>query len=251
MKVFSISRIAIALAVATAVTISGCGTNNGAPLPGGYGSPGMPGYPGYGGGGCLPVNMPIGFTASGVQMSSIYWNAGMVPGYAPSGTVVIGGGAVTQPPVYGGVGQLQGAGISGSVTISVNSGQYGQPQPYPGQPYPQTYPYGGGMTTMTGTVSISQIEQQSIMYEAQSGAYGGYNPYGTGYPTTGYPTTQPYPGTYPGSVPMPGMPQSGMVCVSNIAIGNAHVYGSGLPNLAADVYLYMNNTQHGHVLHFY
>lgn len=255
MKLFSFSRIAIALAVATAAAVSGCGTSNNGPIPGGFGAPGMPGYPGFGGGGCLPVNMPIGFTGSGIPMNSTYFNAGMIPGYPqPFGSMIIGGAAAPQP-VYGGMGQIQGSGIDGTINISVQMGQYGQPYPTTGYPttgYPTTgYPsYGGSLATLTGTLSISPIQQQQIM-TAFGGYAGGYNPYGTayptGYPTTGYPTTQPYPGT----MPMPGMPNNGMICASGIAIGNAHVYSSGLPNLAADVYIYMNNTQHGYTLRFY
>lgn len=229
-------RIAIALAFASILALTGCGhANNVTPIP--QPITGFPGYGQVGSGGCIPINQPIGFGGTGIYFD---W-ANIVGGMLPQSTQPMGSmGVINGYPQQGGIGQTyQRSGSDGMITMSVTSAQspYGS-APYPGYPsgtfpspygqqYPYTQPYQQqvqGLVNATGSIAISPLVQSDIIFRTGGGV------------APGYPTQPGYPAQ--GNVP----------CVSGIAINLGHYYST---IYGGYVYLFLNGSQqHGYALSF-
>lgn len=160
---------------------------------------------------CVPINSSqIPFTASNIYFSSVNIRAGMIPGSGTIGQVLVGGAAAGGP--------YQRSGVDGILSMSITP---------IAAVYPTTTPVSGANTGPTvasaaGFVSISVATQRDIVYKF--GNLSGYNPYTTGAtPVANYP------------------------CVSGIAIDVGHYYNT---IYGGNVYLYLNNSQHGYALYF-
>lgn len=225
MKMYSSKRLAIALALFAAPFLTGCGSGSGSgALPPGYGGV-VPGSTSAIG--CVGLTTPIGMQINGM---SVDYSGNFVAGTLPLGGMSAGSVVMTGAtnPIGG---QTYGSqGVSGTIQMQIGNAYGYNPyqQQYPYQQYPQQYPqqYGvGGYAT--GMIQISQIMAQQIAMSVQS--------------MPGIYPTQ-YPGQYPYQQ-YPGMGY-GQPCISGIAMR-----GSIYPNVGgmrAEVYLYMNNTNHGY-----
>jgi hypothetical protein len=225
---------------------SSCGKSNntntqGQINPGYPGYPGQPGYPGTGQ--CIPITGNITFAAQNIYMDYANLVGGQIP-FAPQAVgSIITGGAYTQPVVAGGQ-QLVGMGSDGNLQMIVSSAQMVNTVPYTNYPqqsqFPSSQQYWGTQPPMqgnqlinaTGSLQLSQLVIQDIVYKVQTGqiqipglAQQVYN----GYPQT---TAQINP-------------QS--ICVSAIAINVGRYYGR---IYGGNVYLYLNGTSHGYRMMF-
>ncbi len=222
-----LKRIATALAMLGSIPLlTGCGGSNPTNTPvGGIGS-------GLGVGGCLSVATPLGFAVANGQLLNNKVLAGLIPptygGGQAYGTVTLNGSAPTLGQGY------QGSGSDGSISLTI------QPGSQPGVPNGGYTggSYGGGALpngpfSGSGQLTISQIAQQDIAYKIQTGQI----------PLSGVNPTQP------GAFPQPTTPGATGVCVSGIAVSlNIPLYQQRL--YLGEVFLYLNNTQHGYVLYF-
>lgn len=248
-------RIASVLAVASALALNACGNSGnsggGAPVVAGGGN-----YSGASAVGCARIDGPIGFQITNAYVDSANLVGGNLP-YAPrnynngisyvTGQVVNGPYASRPNSRYGRV----YASIVQGLNYPYNS-QWGGAYPY--QSYPNnTYScqtgncaYGGSphQATVTGTIWISGTEiYQQIL--AESGSYvGGSGVYSYG--NSGF-------FTYPG-VGYQAYPQYSIPCVSHVAVnlGKMDPIGYNSPGelYGGDIFLYMNNSASGYVLHF-
>ncbi|MEK6704651.1 MAG: hypothetical protein AABZ06_02590 [Bdellovibrionota bacterium] len=231
-------RIAIAAAITSLIALTGCGKNSDTPPPVGSVPAPLPGSLG-----CVPINAPIPFTATNIYFSGVSIVGGQVPGSSQMGQIIIGGGIEGGP--------YQRNGVDGTISMNVvptnTTNTWNYPGTYPGGTYPGgsypggTYPgsYPGLQPTVqapsaanaTGFVSIAPMTQQDIMWKFGNGQFNGQPGY--------------YNPLYP-SMPQPVAPQT-QACVSGIALNVGHYYNT---IHSGNVYLYLNNTQHGYVLYF-
>lgn len=220
-------RTAIALAIASLLALTGCGSNN----PPVVTPPPSTGQPLVGS--CVPltVGQPIGFTATNISVTNTRILAG-----GSYGQIVVGAGAVAAPvPGYGTSFQKQA--IEGSLVLNIQSTAAATPTTQPGY----GYPYG---TTATGAASANgtlTVTQQGLMAL-------GINTYN--YP--GY-TGQPGYAPQPGYVPQPtygapgygtpGYPGYNSICVSGMALDLVpYPSASGVGTITTGrAYLYLNN----------
>jgi hypothetical protein len=226
MKNKKTNRFAIAVAIASIPILAGCGKSNNTPPPVVTTAPGAV----IGGGACIPINAAqIPMTGTNIYFDWANIRGGQIPGGMTFGQMLQGG--ITSGGPY------QRSGVDGVISLNIipNTATYPggyYPGPYQGS-YPGTTPsYQGPATTanLTGYVSISQVTQQDILATfggTYGGTYGGITP-------------------YPGTMPQPYSPTN-VPCVTGIAIDVGHynniIYGG-------NVYLYLNNTQHGYALYF-
>ncbi len=227
------------LAIATASGFIGCGSSTPPPAqtpvptaPAGS-VPGAPGVPG----GCVPIGQQIPFTLTNAQINMSKLQAGQIPGVGAVGQAIVGGGAAG--------GYMTGSSYDGSISLNLTS-MPGANQ-VPGQVAPtfgatqSTTVNGNGFLTLSGQAQgyiITAIQNGQIQIPGISANnYNNYgiNPFPT-VPTT--PVNQPAQGQYP-------TPQN--ICVSSLAI-NLWVNGTRL-NLG-NIWVYLNNSQHGYVLDF-
>lgn len=214
MKGKKLKRIASALAIICIPLLEGCGKSNSTPLPGTGVAGGV-----FGGGACIPVNAPqIPFTGTNIYFSSVNIRGGIIPGKGTEGQVVLGGTAIGGP--------YQRSGVDGVISMNII--------PMQGM-YPPTYPNTGTPTgniaptraNATGFITISSATQQDILYKFGGTGTVGYNPY------------------LPGAAPQPMAPN--YPCISAIAIDVGHYYNT---IYGGNVFVYLNNTQHGYALYF-
>jgi hypothetical protein len=180
---------------------------------------------------CIPIGSQIGFTGTGIYVDY----ANIVGGQIPYGQR-IGSMGLAIPTS----GPYQASGVDGSLTMSLAPINGPAPSIYPG--YPQYSFCGGtqncnflpgqgpGSANIAGSITISPQTQQEInMYFGN-----GYNGFQNGF-------------YYPGQIAPAPAPAPSTVCVSGIAMDIGHwdnrVYGG-------NIYLYLNNTQHGFILNF-
>ena len=229
-------RIAAIAVAAGLLALTGCGSRSDASNP--YGPIG--GIPGGVIGGCIPINSQIGFTGTNAYFDAYNIRGGVIPG----SNQALGQMSVTTAAA-GGPYQRQGSdgtismnvvpqgGINTGYNTGYNPG-YNTGYPYyPQNPYPNPYMQPAGGASVTGFIALSPLVQGDISMRFGNGMVG------TGY---AYPYTQP-------GVVNPYAPPIANVCVSGIAIDIGHTY-QGYTLYGGQVYLYMNNTQHGYVLYF-
>jgi hypothetical protein len=186
---------------------------------------------------CVPMTQQIPFTASNAYVASRKIYAGTIPSTGSVGTVMVGG-------AVGGGGTYQGVGLDNSV-ISMNltptSGQTTTGSAYTG--YTDWLAY-QSYATATGFLQIGTMLQQQAALLVQLGQIPitGLTSGAIGYTST---WTTP-------SATMPGQTVSinpSQLCVSNLAFTlNIHPYYNTL--YIGDVYVYLNNTQHGFTIEF-
>lgn len=232
MKLHTLRKVAAAIVVLSAATLTGCGksgsSNSTGTLPPG-GGPGGPIQTGA----CVPISGAIGFQGSNIYFDSANIIGGLIPNSQTQvGQMGVGSG--------GGSGPYQRQAMDGTITMNVYNSQTQYPGQYPGQnpqypnQYPTQQPQGPSqVANVSGTLYLSQATQADIMYR-----FGGQGQYPQPYPT--------YPGQYPGQYPNQ-YPQQQQVCVSGIAMNlghyNTYLYGGA-------VYLYINGTNRGYVVPF-
>lgn len=215
---------ATVIALASIPFLAGCGSNknsSNAPVPLPAPLPGV-------GGGCVPISSQIPFTGTGIFFDGDVIRGGAIPYGVATGQMVIGGGITGGP--------YQRTGVDGTISMNIipNSVPAAAPGAYPVYP-PVGIPGGAGNANANGYLQISSVTQQDIYYQCQQGGY-----------CAGY--TGTYPGTYPpGTLPMPTTPTAIQMCVSGIAI---EAFQSKNQIYNGNVYLYLNNTQHGYKLFF-
>ena len=250
----------------------GCGKSSSNPEPGG--APG----PVAGQAGCIPINTAqIPFTATNIRFDWANIIGGLIPLTAQSvGQMAIGGTPTN--------GAYNRTGVDGTIVMNITPANQaypygpntGQPAPPPGAFSPQQGPFGpastpgnyygpqgsygaGETANATGYLHISEITQADIAYQVQSGRIqlsGVGLPNQPGLPPgpPGAPGSYPYngaPNGYSGGTPYGGQGSSAalipQLCVSGIAINAGHyhetIYGG-------NVFLYLNNSQHGYILFF-
>jgi hypothetical protein len=210
------NRLAVALAISAIPLLTGCGSsgNSSGDIPAsGYTTQCTP----SGciqvpiNGGCIPLSQPIYFAGSNTQ---IYY-----PGVIQAGQIPYGG-------TYGTMSVSASAiSSSGGYTVSsVSAGSQMNMSIYSGG-------YGSTTASISGGLQLSALIQQQIAYYNQGiGSYTGAN---------GYLPWAASPGYY----------GTNSVCVSGIAI-QGYLYQT-VPAFQGNVYLYLNNTQHGWALPMY
>lgn len=223
-----LKRIATALAMLGSIPLlTGCGGSDpktNTPV-GGIGN-------GLGVGGCLSVATPIGFAVANGQLLNNKVLAGLIPptygGGQAYGTVTLNGSAPALGSAY------QGSSSDGTISLTIQPGsQMGAPT----GGYTGGF-FGGGALpngpfTGSGLLTINAIVQQDIASKVQTGQI----------PISGVTPTQP------GAFPQPTAPGATGICVSGIAVSlNVPLYQQRL--YLGEVFLYLNNTQHGYVLYF-
>ncbi len=242
----------------------GCG--NGAPVvpPFGVGA-GLGGMVGAGGCSPLPLTggyagaygtaLSITFNGGAYQVTSIQLQGGMLPYQgvvSQLGFGVTAGGALAVPPVAG-YNSYVGNSADGTLQMSIINNYAGGVYPgmYPGSAAPGMYGpsygtgYGTGNVQVSGSVVMSPTAVSDLMNQAYlSSGYG--TGYGTGYapmPYSPYPNTgYPYGGTPYGS-PY-GTPYAApQACISGIGL-DLSIY-PGQQRVYNDVYVFLNNTNHG------
>lgn len=270
-------RVATALAILGLPILAGCGQNQPIQnIPGGQ-YPGIPGgyIPGspVGNGQCMPISMPIVFSGQGVYADYANIVGGRIPYSGQQIGQIFPGGAP------GGVGGMMTYNTmpnrpDGAVTLTLGQNFGGQPYggqvPYAGYPNQYTAPmpsqmpympwtgaqpgyvpqtWGPNLATIMGQIQISPMVQQDIMMRVQMGQI-----------PIGYGQMGGMPGQFPGQMPgqMPfgyGQPGYGQnyygqnICVSSIAMNMGKWDTQGLI-YGGQIYLYLNGTMHGYVLHF-
>lgn len=145
-------KITVALVLASAALLAGCGNNG----------PVNPYDPFRIGAGGVPITSPVGFQAPNAQYSSIRMATGQATLMGGGPTYAVGG-CTPQPGLFSrqmDFGQL-------SFTLQPAGGA----APAPGQP--ATYNYGNGSAAVTGTIVFSPQFQQYI--QSQANAWGGFN----------------------------------------------------------------------------
>jgi hypothetical protein len=236
-------KIALALALAASAVLTGCGSNSGSAVPGvAVPAIAVGGVYSSVGGACVPITTPIGFTVSGMSAYTVdaqgdaEYTLGTIPGGQPAGSGSLYAGP---PPSSVSSQTFTSQGVSGSFEIQVanTAGVTTYGTPYSG--YTGTNLTGAGEITISPTLQ-SQIADYVQLYgvsttttTAPFPTYGGYS--GSPYGGTGY----NYSGSY----------NPASVCVSGIAI-QGYLYAQDL-GANAQIYLYLNNTQHGYILQFY
>jgi len=226
-----------ALAALIAMGLIGCGGDN---------PPPVVNQPVIGGavtGTCIPINTRITFVGNNVSFSTFRLTGGRLPlgqfSVDPYGTqqptslspILVGGGSAGGPYQRTGVDGTISMAITPQFTTTVDplTGGFGFPQSNQGVP-----------ASVTGYITISSLTQSDILYQ-----FGGLNGNQTGYnnPYNSYNPYYPNPGT----LPQPALPNVQSVCVSEIAI-DAPLSGTTI--VGGNIYLYINNTQHGYILYF-
>lgn len=278
-------RAAAAALALIPLALIGCGKSNTNPstapaLPTSAAQNGM--YPGMGNfaGTCIPITQPIPFTGSGVYFDWANIVGGRVPySYQQVGQMMVGG-TPTQ-------GQYTRQGSDGTISMNISQGgAYPGQTPYQGypggtMPIPQNgYIQGAGyanqnwmsnpyqqqsQSNVQGTIVLSQLVQQDIMYRIQMGQipltgipgmnggmngamnyYGPQMPFnGTGF--AGQNQFMPLNGQMPYGYNQQAMPNGQQICVSGIAVNVGHYYNTVY---GGNVYLYLNGTNNGYILYF-
>jgi len=187
---------------------------------------------------CVPITQQIPFTATNAYVASRKLYAGAIPGYGSVGTVLVGG-TVASGGVY------QGIGLDNSVlslNLTSTSGQSTTTSSYGYGAYDwlayQSY------ATASGFLQIGTTLQQQAALLVQLGQI----------PITGL-TSGAIGYTSSWTTPSATMPTQtvsinpSQLCVSNLAISvNIHPTYNTL--YIGDVYVYLNNTQHGFTVDF-
>jgi hypothetical protein len=198
---------------------------------------------------CVPITQQIPFTASNAVVTQRAIWAGAIPGYGSVGTVLVGG-------AIAGGGRYQGVGLDNSV-ISMNltpagqqigtqpgltgAGAWGTWGSLPADYWLNSQSY----VTASGFLQIGQMLQQQAALMVQLGQI----------PIPGRSTGQ-FGTTQNWMTPSPTMPTQTLgfnpaqLCVSGIALGGVDVLANSTYVHHGDVYVYLNNTQHGFTIDF-
>jgi hypothetical protein len=198
----------------------------------------------------VPITQQIPFTATNAVVTQRAIWAGSIPGYGAVGSVLVGGA------VAGG-GMYQGVGLDNSV-ISMNLTQAGG-QAMATQPglsgagawgtwgsLPADYWLNSqSYVTASGFLQIGPMLQQQAALMVQLGQI----------PIPGMSTGQ-FGTTQSWMTPTPTMPTQSLafnpaqLCVSGIALGGVDILVNSTYVYNGDVYVYLNNTQHGFAIDF-
>jgi hypothetical protein len=218
-------RVATAYAVLSAAIFAGCGKTNppaeppaNPPPPAGQPQPQTPAGPV-----CIPISGQIPFTATNIYFDSANLRGGTSPYNGQTvGQVVLGGAP------QGGPYQSNPQGVDGIISMNITpAGQSGAAPGTPGVPN-NTYP-GGQSANATGFIQISAARQQAIINMVQTNEIpigAAPQPYGQGQPNT-----QPQP----------------QICVSGLAFNMGHRKAT----ISGDVFLYLNNSNHGAIIYMH
>jgi len=187
---------------------------------------------------CVPLNQQIPFTLTNAQITARKLYAGAIPGSQAVGTVFVGG-AVAAGGVFQGTG-LDNSILSMNITqaggATTTTGSYGY-NPYDWMAY-QSY------ANATGYLQVGTTLQQQAALLVQLGYI---NIPGLSTGAVGTTTSWTTPSTTAPTQTVAISPSQ--LCVSSIAMTiNIHPYYNTL--YIGDVYLYLNNTQHGFSVEF-
>ena len=241
----SLKHALVATFAATALTVlSGCGATDSTVI--GTGNTGVTGANGA----CIPLTGQIPFTINGGQIYNRKLQVGLIPpsqqmiwnnaGNGQSVGTVITGGAISQNS------NLVGQGVDGQLVLGLtqtnNNTAANNTNPYNAL---GGY-YDNSVMTVNGTgyLQIAPATRADIAYQVTTGAIqipGLAGTTNTGL-NAGYNAYNPYANTTT-------LINESQICVSGIAI-SINIYQDWQSLYLGDVFLYLNNTQHGYILQF-